>query len=124
MKGQSGTSIVVKDDQNAKDSSVAEQRSQLGLGALGRGSRSYRKNQSADTDGTLQKSALCDSDLLKGSSIISASKLLQAPIAVMINLNNGTSSGQGGTSSGQCSTSVGKLSGINTALAMASNIGH
>eukprot|EP00957_Ditylum_brightwellii_P203775 15336168-Ditylum_brightwellii.AAC.1 len=41
---QSGTSTVVTADQNVADSSVPEQRSQLGIEALGGGSGSCRKN--------------------------------------------------------------------------------
>eukprot|EP00957_Ditylum_brightwellii_P129504 9878343-Ditylum_brightwellii.AAC.1 len=45
-------------------------------------------------------------------------------MAVVMNLNNGSSSGQSETSSGQSGTSVRKPGGVNTILAVASNIEH
>eukprot|EP00957_Ditylum_brightwellii_P195001 14857026-Ditylum_brightwellii.AAC.1 len=63
-------------------------------------------------------------DSSKGSDIISTSKLLQDPIAVEMNLNNGASSSQNRTSSVQSRTSVRKPYSINTTLAVISNIGH
>eukprot|EP00957_Ditylum_brightwellii_P115909 8840990-Ditylum_brightwellii.AAC.1 len=96
----------------------------MGLGAFSRGSGSCREIQSTDADHTLQKSTSCNSDSSKGSSILSISKLLQDLMAVGMNFNNKASSDQSKTSLGQSRTSVGKPSGINTALVVASNIGH
>eukprot|EP00957_Ditylum_brightwellii_P153172 11658848-Ditylum_brightwellii.AAC.1 len=94
MKGQSGTSTAVTNEKNGTESSVPEQRSQLGLGALGRGSGSCRKNRSTDADITWPRSALHDSHSSQGKIRTAVKKptIINTTLDVTSNAGHGTTS--------------------------------